>query len=176
MPLANATYEQQIAKDKASGSVDVDAVADILNGLQHLHDLGYIHRDLNPKNILQHDGNWKLSDLGAVLPPSGHTITLTEGTIIYTEQYCSPEQRNDFHSAQPAADVYSFGCILHDIFGVPPRTPYSRHSASGPVGVLIEKCTELKPERRPTIQVLRDMLLETLVACPLLSSDQLRGR
>jgi len=163
MPLAEATYEEQIATDRASGSVDIDAVADILNGLQHLHDLGYVHRDLNPKNILKDDGSWKLSDLGAVLPPAGQTVTLTEGTTIYTEQYCSPEQRNDFHSAQAAADIYSFGCILHDIFGAARRTPYAQHSVSGPVGVIIEKCTEQNPARRPTIAVLRGMLLDTLV-------------
>jgi len=163
MPLATKTYASQIEDDRRAGSVDIDAVADILNSLQHLHELGYVHRDLNPKNILLHEGHWKLSDLGAVLPPSGHTVTLTEGTIIYTEQYCSPEQRNDFHTAQAPADIYSFGCILHDIFGTPPRTPYSQHSAAGPLGVLIEKCTELNPARRPSVKILRGMLLETLV-------------
>src|SRR5687768_3514205 len=52
MPLALKTYEKQISEDRRTGSVDVDAVADILNGLQFLHDLDYVHRDLNPKNIL----------------------------------------------------------------------------------------------------------------------------
>lgn len=163
MPLADKTYGEQIRIDKSAGSVDIDAVADILNGLQFLHDLGYVHRDLNPNNILFHDGHWKLSDLGAVLPPTGQTVTLTEGTVIYTEPYCSPEQRNDFHKAQAAADVYSFGCILHDIFGVLPRTPYSRQTATGPIGLIIEKCTEINPSRRPSVKVLRGLVLEALV-------------
>jgi hypothetical protein len=163
MPLAEKTYEAQIAEDRATGAVDVDAVADILNGLQLLHDLGYVHRDLNPKNVLRHHGHWKLSDLGTVLPPSGKTVTLTQDTIIYTEQYCSPEQRNDFHTAQAPADIYSFGSILHDIFGNPPRRPYAQQSAAGPVGAIIEKCTELNPLKRPTVNVLRGLLLETLV-------------
>lgn len=163
MPLADKTYEQQIEADRASGSVDIDAIADILNALDYLHDLRYVHRDLNPKNILHHDSHWKLSDLGAVLPPAGHTVTLTDGTVIYTEKYCAPEQRNAFHKAQTSADVYSFGCILHDIFAKGTRVPYSKQSAAGPVGLLIEKCTELNPDRRPTIKVLRGMLLDTLV-------------
>lgn len=163
MPLAELTYENQIAADRASGSVDIDAIADILNGLEKLHDLGYVHRDLNPKNVLLHDGHWKLSDLGAVLPPSGQTVTLTEETVIYTEQYCAPEQRNDFHNAKPSADVYSLGCMLHDIFGNQQRVPYSKSSAEGPVGLIIEKCTETNPLRRPTVSVLRSMLLDTLV-------------
>ena len=163
MPLAEKTYEQQVNDDRKSGSVDINAIADILNGLDRLHQHGYVHRDLNPKNVLFHDGQWKLSDLGAVLPPSGNTVTLTEDTVIYTERYCAPEQRHDFHSAKPSADVYSFGCILHDIFGKHPRTPYAKHSADGPVGVIIEKCTEPNPGRRPSIRVLSGMLLDTLV-------------
>lgn len=163
MPLADGTYETRIQEERVTGRIGIDAIADILNGLQYLHDLGYVHRDLNPKNILLHDGHWKLSDLGAVLPPSGKTVTLTDGTIIYTERYCSPEQRNDFHSAQPAADIYAFGCIMHDIFGSPGRVPYSKLTASGPMGIIIEKCTEASPARRPTVKVLRGMVLDTLV-------------
>jgi serine/threonine protein kinase len=163
MPLADKTYEEQIRDDRSRGTVDIDAIADILNGLEVLHDLGYVHRDLNPKNVLYVDGHWKLADLGAVLPPSGVTVTLTEVTVIFTELYCAPEQRFDFHSARAPADVYSFGCILHDIYGNPPRVPYGKHSCAGPVGILIEKCTERSPSRRPTIKKLRGMLLETLV-------------
>ena len=163
MPLADQTYKQKIAEDKANGVVDIKPIADILNGLQRLHDLGYVHRDLNPNNILLSEGTWKLSDLGSVLPPSGQTVTLTEDTIIYTERYCAPEQRLDFHNAQAAADVYSLGCILHDLYGTYTRTPYAQHSASGAIGVIIEKCTALNPAKRPKIEVLRTILLDALL-------------
>lgn len=63
MPLADKTYETQISDDRRTGSVDIDAIADVLNGLQYLHEHGYVHRDLNPKNILRHGDRWKLSDL-----------------------------------------------------------------------------------------------------------------
>ncbi len=163
MPLAEMSYDEKIMTDKRDGTVDILAITDILNGLHYLHEHGYVHRDLNPKNILLHKGTWKLSDLGAVLPPTGKTVTLTEDTVIYTEQYCSPEQRIDFHSAQASADIYAFGCILHDIFGVPPRTPYAKHHAQGAIGIIIEKCTEPRPDKRPSIGVLREIVLETLI-------------
>ena len=163
MPLAENTYDKQILTEKTSGSVDINAIAEILNALEYIHSLGYVHRDLNPKNILKHNGHWKLSDFGAVLPPSGHTVTLTGGTVIYTEQYCAPEQRSGFHNAQSSADVFSFGCILHDIFGKPPRLPYSKVTAAGPVGHLIEKCTDALPAKRPSVKILRPILLDTLV-------------
>jgi hypothetical protein len=61
--------------------------------------------------------------------------------------------------------VYSFGCILHDIFGDPPRTPYCQQTVKNyhQIGLLVEKCTEVNPTRRPSISSLRDFLLETLV-------------
>jgi len=165
MPLADKTYDTQIAEDRQRKRVDRRALADILSGLERLHRLGYTHRDLNPKNILFHDGAWKLSDLGAILPPSGQTVTLTEGTTIYTEQYCSPEQHKEFHNAKAPADIYSFGCILHDICVGTLRTPYCRHSAPGinVFSAIIEKCTEINPAKRPPISVLRELLFEALV-------------
>ncbi|MBK1855482.1 protein kinase [Verrucomicrobiaceae bacterium 5K15] len=162
MPLAEKTYTEEIADNKSAGSVEIEPIADILNSLQRLHDERYVHRDLNPNNILFHDGAWKLSDLGAVLPPSGQTMTLTEDTIIFTEKYCAPEQRQDFHNAQASADIYSFGCILHDLFGQYDRTPYAKHSATGGMGVIIEKCTDPKPDRRPSLKILRSLVLDTL--------------
>lgn len=163
MPLADQTYKDKIAEDRANGVVDIKPIADILNGLQRLHDLGYVHRDLNPNNILLSEGTWKLSDLGSVLPPSGQTVTLTEDTIIYTERYCAPEQRQDFHNAQASADIYSLGCILHDLYGSYTRTPYAQHSADGAVGLIIEKCTINNPSKRPRIGVLRTILLDALL-------------
>ncbi len=163
MPLADKTYADQIREDLATGTITIEAVADILNSLEYLHGMGYVHRDLNPRNILLHDGHWKLTDFGAVLPPKGQTITLTEDTTIFTELYCSPEQRQEFHTVQPPSDVYSFGCILHDLVGGgATRTPYAQHSADGAIGMLIEKCTNKKPNKRPTIGTLRDLVLEAL--------------
>lgn len=163
MPLADKTYHEKINEDKENGLVEIEPIADILNGLQLLHELGYVHRDLNPNNILLNEGTWKLSDLGAILPPSGHTVTLTEDTIIYTERYCAPEQRQDFHNAQSAADIYSLGCILHDLFGSYERTPYAKHTAPGGMGIIIEKCTDPNPSKRPSVNILRTLVLDTFL-------------
>ncbi len=162
MPLADKTFTKYVEESKKSGDIEIDPLADIINGLQHLHDEGYVHRDLNPNNILLHDGKWKLSDLGAILPPTGGTVTLTKDTVIFTEKYCSPEQRKDFHNAQASADIYSFGCILHDVFGIYERIPYAKHNAPGGIGIIIEKCTDQNPSKRPSIKTLRGLVIDTL--------------
>lgn len=162
MPLAQKTLDQQIKEDLLTGEICIEAVADVLNALESIHDLDFVHRDVNPKNILLLDSGWVLSDFGAVLPPTGHTVVLTRDTAIYTEGYCSPEQRNQFHEVKPTSDIYSFGCVLHDMLGGGRRTPYSQVTGPGKVGLLIEKCTDPDPAKRPTVGKLRKHLLPAL--------------
>ena len=65
-----------------------------------------------------------------------------------TAAYCAPEQVKDFAHAGPAADIYAFGCVLHDILGDGMRVPYHQHTSAGPLGPVIEKCTEVDPKKR----------------------------
>jgi serine/threonine protein kinase len=166
MPLADRNFHQQIELDRTAGEVPKAGLADILNALEELHQLGYVHRDLKPQNVLLHEGIWKLTDFGLVLPPSTGTTKLTSMNSNWgTAAYCAPEQAIDFQGSTRAVDIYAFGCILHDIFANTPRIPYQRQTASGAIGTVIEKCTELKPEKRfKTVQALRGTLLTLLAS------------
>jgi eukaryotic-like serine/threonine-protein kinase len=166
MPLADRNFYQQIELDRISGSVPQNGLADILNALEELHQLGFVHRDLKPQNILFHDGVWKLTDFGLVLPPASEATKLTSIDSNWgTAAYCAPEQAIDFRGSTPAVDIYAFGCILHDIYSISPRVPYQRQSAPGAIGAVIEKCTELRPEKRfKSVQALRGTLLTLLAS------------
>ena len=168
MPLAEKTLMEEISSCRADGSSPSEALADILNCLEKLHELGFVHRDLKPQNILFIDGSWKLTDFGLILPPSGSTTQLTSmGSAWGTVEYAAPEQASEFHAVGPAADIYAFGCILHDIFGSPPRIPYSKHTAPGLVGAIIERCTEQNANRRfISIAALRSAILSVLSTPP----------
>ncbi len=65
-------------------------------GLNHLHELGIIHKDLKPENILVgYDGRCKLCDFGGAFvfskceKPNGGVMSPYMGTI--TPGYCAPE-------------------------------------------------------------------------------------
>ena len=86
---------------------------DLAKGLQHLHRLGLLHRDVKPANVLlaadRADGrlHGKLSDLGISSPIDAPQSESTRGTAAYI----SPEQAAGVR-ASPASDVYALGLVL----------------------------------------------------------------
>ncbi len=166
MPCADRNFSEEITDCKRKGVIPTEALADILNSLESLHSLGIVHRDLKPKNILLHNGKWKLSDFGLVLPPNGTTTKLTATDSGWgTSDYSAPEQLSDFRSVTIAADIYSFGCILHEIHSEDTRIPYNKHTCDGEIGIIIEKCTEKSPKKRiKSVASIRSILFKTLDA------------
>lgn len=164
MPLAEKNFSEQIAFDRKNGQISTTALADILNGLEYLHELGYIHRDLKPDNILYYNGSWRVTDFGLVSLPSNNTTQLTSVNSAWGSQYyCAPEQAQDFKRVNLQVDIYSFGCILHDYFKTHMRVPFAKQTCPGEFGIIVEKCTEDKLNRRfSQVADLREALFQVM--------------
>jgi hypothetical protein len=165
MPLAERTYREQIRADREQSRISPDPLLDILNGLEELHRLGYVHRDLKPDNVLLHQGTWRLSDFGLVTDmPAPTTTRLTSTASLWGSQlYMAPELTIDFRRAGPPADIYAFGCILHDLVEGGSRIPFAVQSVTGPLDPLVRKCTAADPRRRfQNVAGLRAALVDVL--------------
>ncbi|WP_306209858.1 serine/threonine-protein kinase [Actinoplanes sp. RD1] len=141
--------------------------------LRVAHELGVVHRDIKPDNILlSARGDVRLSDFGIarVLDQPG----VTSGHIVVgTPHYMAPEAISG-GEADPAADVYAVGVVLFEL--VTGRTPFTGerfavlqghldHRPRRPVGLddelwaVIARCLEKQPRRRPDAQALHHSLL-----------------
>jgi len=98
----------------------------VLEALIAAHDAGFVHRDIKPENILiSDDGRVKVTDFGLARAVS-NTSTATQGMIIGTVAYLSPEhvERGD---ADARSDVYGSGICLFEM--VTGQVPFAAESA-----------------------------------------------
>ena len=87
--------------------------AEIALGLEYLHKLGYIYRDLKPQNILiGSDGYIKISDLGFTRKYNPNIDTFM--TFCGTPEFISPEmiQRKPYNES---VDWWSFGILVFNM-------------------------------------------------------------
>ena len=92
----------------------VDIAAQAAEGLAKAHDVGMVHRDVKPANIVvTGDGVVKILDFGIAML-SDRTRVTKMGTTVGTVAYMSPEQAQG-GEITPRADVWSLGVILYEM-------------------------------------------------------------
>ena len=107
----------------------------VCKGVERLHALGLVHRDIKPQNILLRfsTGDPVLIDFGLVkdvtLPPAhrGESLSIVNGKAVGvgTPRYAAPEQ---FAGGEisPSADIHALGMLANDCFLGKPRGAWVR--------------------------------------------------
>ncbi|MDE2165923.1 MAG: serine/threonine protein kinase [Alphaproteobacteria bacterium] len=172
MPLAEASLQMDIDFDRSLGGDALTPIMDIISGLEELHEQGYFHRDLKPANVLrftdQNGGSaarryYAIGDFGFVCLRDTQVSTLTQtGMRLGSDFYTAPEIVADLRAASPQSDIYSLGCILHDLFGQEQRVPCGEIREAGDYGGIFLNCTRRDPARRfRSVAAVRDAILAT---------------
>jgi serine/threonine-protein kinase len=152
----------------------VAIITQVAGALQAAHDVGLVHRDVKPSNILVSDNDFAyLIDFGIAHASGDHTLTRA-GETIGTAAYMAPEAIGAAVKTHARVDVYAQACVLHEcLTGKPPfssdmgiqgmiahhlHTPPPRPSASVPdvptaLDAVIAKGMAKDPdERYPTVR------------------------
>lgn len=154
--------------------------ANIVNGLEYLHNKGIIHRDIKPSNVLINDEFvLKLTDFGtarilncqderinklleARQDQENSDINFNErrGTFVGTHEYISPEVLNSDEQT-PLVDIWGLGIIVYELLSG--HTPFKGATEMLTYMNISEGKIKFKPNFPP---VARDFIEKCLQADP----------
>ena len=191
--LDGQTLTQRVFERGPMASLDVVHVGrQIAQSLGDAHEMGLVHRDLKPGNVMicprRHDPLFaKVLDFGLVkLVSDEQAKKLTQsGIMMGSPRYMSPEQVRGVETIDHRADIYSFGALMtfcltgrppfpdgsqfeamrHHVYTAPPalRTLDPRCAASGELEAIVLRC--LAKDRAERFQTMGEVLM-SLARCP----------
>ncbi len=101
-------------KKKFSPAESVEIMQQVCQALEAAHNVGVIHRDLKPQNIMQETtGRILVMDFGLARTMEGDGMTQT-GALVGTMEYMSPEQALGKELDQ-RSDLFTAGLILYEL-------------------------------------------------------------
>ncbi|CAG8498620.1 7047_t:CDS:2 [Diversispora eburnea] len=146
---------------------------DITNGLCYMHESNIVHRDLHSKNVLVHEGRLLITDLGLSKRLDANSNSFAGGTCAYSD----PEYLRNLktYKRNKASDIYSLGVLLWELSsGKPPfnalmdfdiyfkilsgKRETSIKGTPDDYIKIYSNAWEDNPEKRPTIENIRDSL------------------
>jgi eukaryotic-like serine/threonine-protein kinase len=111
----------------------------ICAGLAAAHEVGVIHRDIKPQNIIiEAAGGLKIMDFGIARLKEERGMT-AEGTVVGTPDYMSPEQARG-QALDYRSDIYSTGVVLYEVF-----TGTLPFDGESPLAVVLKHIQESPP-------------------------------
>ncbi|MBA3394740.1 MAG: protein kinase [Deltaproteobacteria bacterium] len=167
--LEGETLDHVLAREK---QLSIERAADVLiqvgEALMEAHAIGYVHRDLRPRNVYlairRGKANFiKLLDFGLakLVETDSSAASTSLGMTFGDPRYMSPEQaRGD--RIDRRADIYQLGCVAYEMLtGAPP------FSGSRVFDILTKQVSEAPvplPTRRPGVPLWMEAAVAKMLA------------
>jgi eukaryotic-like serine/threonine-protein kinase len=129
------------------GSLDpkqaVRLLLPVAEAIQVVHERGVIHRDLKPENIYlarMAGGHLvpKVLDFGIALSDSNQDLRLTtDGSLLGSPQYMSPEQARGERALDNRSDVWAYTVVLYEC--IAGKSPFRRENYHQTLRAIIEE-------------------------------------
>jgi len=138
--VAGGTLQERVNKSgPLAVPAAVDAILQIIAGLESAQRIGILHRDIKPSNcFLDTDGTVKIGDFGLSISAAARADAnvTASGTTVGTPAFCSPEQlRGEELNAR--SDQYSVGGTL--FYLLTGRAPFEGHNGPQLIANVLEK-------------------------------------
>jgi serine/threonine-protein kinase len=140
----------------------VRVLSELADALGYAHGRGVVHRDIKPENILleQPKAVVRLTDFGVAKGLSSSSALTTEGAVIGTPHYMSPEQASGRADVGTRSDIYAMGALAFTLFTG--RPPFTGRNASE---ILRQHLTQEPPRLRDQIPELPAALDDAIRRC-----------
>lgn len=135
-----------------------DVICQAATGLHYAHQMGLVHRDVKPENLLiRTDGAVKVLDFGLAMIGGSEAeyslATILGQNCLGTADYIAPEQSIDSLNVDCRADIYSLGCTFY--FLVTGQVPF-------PAKTTAEKLAGHRASRPPEVRELNPKVPERI--------------
>lgn len=127
------TLETVMNSDKYADKDYINFVINLCGTLSGLHQMGIIHRDIQPKNIIIENDRAKLIDFDIARNKKEDADKDTR--LLGTPEYASPEAYG-FSQTDERSDIFSLGKLLEHLI------------KDDRLKSIVEKCTEIDPDNR----------------------------
>lgn len=171
--LAGEPLSERLSREELSLNETVEYAVQIADALDYAHELGVIHLDLKPSNIMLMRSGAKLLDFGVAELRYPDTPASSEapkpkdepqGRIPGTLGYMAPEQLEGGRT-DARTDIFAFGAVLYEMLtrrpafplrtemawtldDDPPRISESRQDVPAALDSLVARCLNRNPSDR----------------------------